>query len=828
MMTDSQPEGEETHRVAVQLRRFHQRHPAVRQRRPDAALTVRRTLVPASDGVDLFLGEEGARHLAHPLAPFVVDAVAATPEDLAAAYLREVARYYGIPPAYLTNLTAPASNDASSGDTGLRQAERKTLAGVTVISYAQWHLGMAVAGAGVSVTLLDNPLRVTSSYGRFQETVVGTRPAGLEVGVADRLRSITLRGLLALDSETSLRINGTGRLLYRYDPEARVDSHHSREGPESARILVLGAAYPVPTLGPVPDAIRPGEHRIVMDVLFTLQRGARHGINWRAFIDVENGAVLFIRPFVAAADGCVFLGDPVSLSGNRALGPCAKESDLDALASRVTLRGLTTIDGDPQALSGEFVTLRDVAPPSLAPPTVSSTNPHFVFGARSPEFAAVCAYHHCDGVFRMLETWGLPVRSVFDGTRFPVAVDHRDYGGSASPEVQAWAHGNEWGTGVESFSFGAGKHSCPDAADAVGIAADRRVVLHEFCHGLLRDAVGQEHLGFAHSAGDSLAAILCDPSSRAPVRGETFPWLGWDRRHDRNVADGWAWGGRLGGVDYGGEQVLSTTLFRAYLIAGGDSPDITEREKAAEHLAYLIVRAIWSLSRYAPPSMPEHFATALMEADITGSHPPGHGGALHKVIRWAFEQQGLYQAPGVVKGDVRLPGAPPPVDLYIEDGRQGAYEYAGIDPAPGIWNRVEAHSGSVHEPPVPARRDHIYVKVRSRGVKVARDAVVRCFTCRPESPHSWPSDWVPLLTPELPCADIAPGGAAVAGPFPWQPDSEDHACVLAYVSAPGDLSNADLASALPCATGPIPAWELARLDNNTALRQMVRGPSMGA
>src|SRR5262249_10077040 len=70
----------------------------------------------------------------------------------------------------------------------------------------------------------------------------------------------------------------------------------------------------------------------------------------------------------------------------------------------------------------------------------------------------------------------------------------------------------------------------PPNTIALGIAADARFVWHEFGHALLVAATGALELPFAHSAGDALAAIICDLDSRigelaAPSRGVTFPWV---------------------------------------------------------------------------------------------------------------------------------------------------------------------------------------------------------------------------------------------------------------------------------------------------------------
>jgi hypothetical protein len=59
---------------------------------------------------------------------------------------------------------------------------------------------------------------------------------------------------------------------------------------------------------------------------------------------------------------------------------------------------------------------------------------------------------------------------------------------------------------------------------------------------------------------------------------------------------------------------------------------------------------------------------------------------------------------------------------------------------------------------------------------------------------------------------------AVAGPFEWTPDNSPQTCLLMTVSAPGDPSNIDPAGSFPCALGPTPLDQLARFDNNIAVR----------
>src|SRR5262249_41374596 len=129
---------------------------------------------------------------------------------------------------------------------------------------------------------------------------------------------------------------------------------------------------------------------------------------------------------------------------------------------------------------------------------------------------------------------------------------------------------------------------------------------------------------------------------------------------------------------YLSEQILSTCHFRLYRSIGGDSNNSTRQEFAARAAVYLILNAIKQLED--APSSPgdaTKWEELLEEADAgqwTAKNPAGThaGGAYHKVIRWAFEKQGLFRpagAPPTVEGD------PPEVDVYINDGRRGEYGF---------------------------------------------------------------------------------------------------------------------------------------------------------
>ena len=119
---------------------------------------------------------------------------------------------------------------------------------------------------------------------------------------------------------------------------------------------------------------------------------------------------------------------------------------------------------------------------------------------------------------------------------------------------------------IRGIVFGSINYS---SSDLPGSATSYRLTLHEFGHVLIFDYLIELSFGFAHSFGDGLAAILNDPESQASDRFATFPWAATEfslaeRRHDRSVANGYAWDGTLDiNSNYDTEQILSTTLFRA-------------------------------------------------------------------------------------------------------------------------------------------------------------------------------------------------------------------------------------------------------------------------
>ncbi|MEJ7688089.1 MAG: hypothetical protein WKG52_14505 [Variovorax sp.] len=509
---------------------------------------------------------------------------------------------------------------------------------------------------------------------------------------------------------------------------------------------------------------------------------------------------------------------------------------------------------------------------------------------RSADAAAVQGFRHARELFRRLEAYGLPPNSYFRVVKPALHVAYRS-GISPGPgkdgrTVNARVTPENWpasfiATPQEGFGRPALQlHlACADLsrrtrkpwdakdgrsrAQPFGIGADARWMWHEFGHVLLMATTGELELRFAHSPGDALAAILMDPDSTLrsdPLwRFATFPWVFLPRRHDRCPLHGWSWDGAIHAElarvpdaeqprrkGYRSEQILSSSLFRLYRCLGGDAQDESERRRASHYTAYLLMHALQLLgdARVVPARTPEDLVFALILADIcTGAWSaifPAQsgpylrtGGCAHKAIRWAFEAQGLYVLPGQ---DGNAPGAPPPVDVFIESGRPEveATPQADIPFGPGNYQPISLHwqadSGNAvpqwqaHEDAVRVHADgSIGVEVRNRGQHTAGDVEVRVWLAEwpPDTPRpAWPDAqrWTPAQPFPAPAQSVAPGGVAGFGPFSPAAIPAGRYIVLAEGDCPDDRANTRADTGLACAVLPTPLEDLVANDNNLGLR----------
>jgi hypothetical protein len=278
---------------------------------------------------------------------------------------------------------------------------------------------------------------------------------------------------------------------------------------------------------------------------------------------------------------------------------------------------------------------------------------------------------------------------------------------------------------------------------------------------------------------------------------------------------------------YSTEQILATTHFRIYRSLGGDAAlpaGLGSRQFAARFTSYLILRAVATLSPAAnPPEVDLGWTQALTAADLGDWTTEGLiGGAYGKVIRWAFEKQGLYQPAGTIP-PVSTEGLPPEVDVYIDDGRHGEYQYQPVHwECQAIWNRRHHDGQLTHQDPVVGKKNYAYVKIKNRGTKPATNVVVKAFHANPTIGLVYPNDWTPMTTAQLAAPNVAPNNGAeeIVGPFKWTPTQLGHECMFMIVSANADPSNVSNFSA----GETIPEWRLVPHDNNIGQRNVTPVP----
>ncbi len=389
-------------------------------------------------------------------------------------------------------------------------------------------------------------------------------------------------------------------------------------------------------------------------------------------------------------------------------------------------------------------------------------------------------------------------------------------------------------------------------AQYLGVASDPRWAWHEFGHVLNYASTGELEFPFAHSAGDALGAIACDPLSQLasadapedPMRFVSFPWIEVPgRSHGRAALQGYCWCGRrnLVRLDAGApldrhhhgyyeEQMLSSSLFRLYRCLGGDTRggdvDVDEaiRLEASDYCIWLIMRAISLLGpdSVAPARTADQFVSALIDADLgTGAwHVVAdwpynrsrrtlarQGGQVHKVVRWAFERQGLYATddPTVAADAI---GQAPAVDVFIADRRNG-----GPDAHPGGYAPVplRADGGDWLAAADAVRRTAggVAITLCNRGQQASGALRLRLWWGTPIGTGSlaWQTQPIEHEVPSVP-----KGGAVTA---PVGCDKQAAGWLLVAVDADADPSNLPLDGTPPA--NRLALMHLVANDNNLAL-----------
>ncbi len=786
------------------------------------------------------------------------------PRQLACEYVQQVAATFHIGESQVNHLHQRVDFlNPRKQAIEFRLSDEKSQFDATTIGFYQTCNNVPVWRAGLSVSVKQNPARVVFAVNNAQQNVACSMPSSKLIDTYKRLfEQIQKTGsggetgeggdegdATSTFLEQILKSGRTGKVgggkkagetaagtprarlnrgrfyVYRYDSSQRLADHdHQTHDPSTGG--ETEGPHPTLPLPAVPDAIKDKEYYLVAELLFTLPYPGYGSMNWRALVDVGSNTVLYLRSLVDNVNGLVFKQDPITSTGILSNSADKDNMTLNPLRSDELLSNLDAPVDDVQSLRGSFVQLVDDNLPTIDAPTQPGGD-DFDYEVRTNNFAAVSAYYHSNNLFATIEDLGFNVASYFDGTSFPVRVDHRGKNGT----VNASCSGDAQGDGIGLVAFGLG-HAA-DTMNPIGRAVDNYVHWHEIGgHGILWDHVESPNFGFAHSAGDSLAAIQNDPTSMLRDKPERFRYAPFRplRRLDRDVTAGWAWGGAFDAGGYLSEEILATTLFRIYRALGGDADSLNRRRFTSRVVSYLILRAVGTLTPGTNPSDALGFCNALIAVDLLNWTSEGiFGGAYNKVIRWAFEKQGLYQPPAAPM-PVVSEGAPPEIDVYINDGRDGEYEYQKVHwHTTTIWNRYEDDGLTGHQPPKLDEVNYAYVKIKNRGTENATNNVlVKGFHCLPGAGLVWPNDFNqmgPNAGISVPSVAADDAEEVIVGPFEWSPNENvyGHDCMLMIVSADGDPSNIDNFTV----GESIDEWRLVPHDNNVGQRNVNLVPGDG-
>ena len=135
-----------------------------------------------------------------------------------------------------------------------------------------------------------------------------------------------LQRLVAAAKGKLTKVTATRPLIYQYDPAHRFDPEATEK-----RAEVMQGGLPLLPLPRVPKTIREGRYYVVTEALFTTALPPWRALHWRALIDVQSGAVLYLRAFVTSAFGNIFRADPFTLTGDATITPASPAATLDPL-----------------------------------------------------------------------------------------------------------------------------------------------------------------------------------------------------------------------------------------------------------------------------------------------------------------------------------------------------------------------------------------------------------------------------------------------------------------------------------------------------------------
>lgn len=541
---------------------------------------------------------------------------------------------------------------------------------------------------------------------------------------------------------------------------------------------------------------------------------------WRMIIDVEDPIYTSIEVLVDAregnliaardraefvdGEGWIFYPDPVTTSGTTNLvtttpGKLTPTATFDAeLKKNAVLKDLDAADASGKYhLKGPYCRISDDEAPTHSPPEEGT--PAFKYSTDKKDFLAVNCYFWIDTIQRHIKN-DIAVPNAGD---YQIEVDPQGLSGADNSH---FVPGTTSGNGRIAF----GEGGAPDASDTA-------VVLHEYGHAV------QDHQSFSGAMDlregfcDLFAHVYLDRYNKNKVmRGHVFPFDNnpsasyyWNPKRRVDLTDKYSDTGYSGYGSYHKGSIWASTVWDMYLSLGGDNVYEAHRKWAADVVLKLLLEANVAYGTLATPSSgnaPTHqrMAQAMETADAALSPWGGlPNGLFHKVIYDRCVGRDLYD--------------PLAVDVYIDDGRNGGYDFQQVFwEAPDlVVRRSASDSPSMgYQEPIVNAKNYLWVRVKRKGTGAPGAVNVKAFHCSPGTGLVWPTHWSSMSPPSLPATTLGTAFDEWVGPFEFIPTQVGHACVLAIAEAANDPANTQ------GMTGSVPHWKLVPFDNNIAQRNL--------
>jgi hypothetical protein len=671
----------------------------------------------------------------------------------------------------------------------------RAASGYGAVQYVQHLDGVPVYGAAIAVNVATDDQRVLSFFSGFDYEVPTSFDVEPDVSEKTAIERTVAQIREGFDAE--VEVAGPQLYVYRHrEPDTPGGEHVPRmvgKRPDVERAVRIAALATV-----VPEE---GNYYLVWQVIAAATEPLSTSVE--ALVDARSGEVLvaFDRSAYVSGSGKVFVPDPVTSSGNTALvtsspGSLTPTSTFDAEQQSVTLENLAAADGSGDYhLTGTYCRIKDDESPTFAPPSQSSSA--FNYSVSSRHFLSVMAYYWIDRAQRFIKS-DLGVSSAGD---YQIEVDAQGMNGADNSH---FVPGSSAGDGRIAF----GEGGAPDASDAA-------VVLHEYGHAI------HDHQGFPYSQasdlgegfGDAFARVYLDRFNPNQVlREHVFPF-------DNNPSASYYWNSKRrvdrtesysdsGFASYGTYlrgDIWATTVWQMYLALGGDSVHQAKRDWASDlvlklHLEGNVGFAAGSSSLVSHRSI----ATQLEAASkVLGSWRSIPNGLFHKVIRDRCVQRGLFTAPSV--------------DVYINDGRGGGYDYQeNFWQSPDLVVRRSSTDSPTlgDQKPIVNQPNYLWVKVRRKGSGDPGAVDVKAFHCVPSTGLVWPTHWSAMSPVSQAATTLATSTEEWVGPFEFTPTQVGHHCILAVAEAANDPANTQ------GLVGTTPHWMLVPFDNNIAQRNL--------